>query len=170
MKRQKRKSKPRQKKQAQPHDKTVASNKKKSRREFFTTASNIGVIAAAVGGVGWFFVSEVCAATREADLDRIGNGIPAVVQIHDPECPSCRALQKETRAALKKFGDTELQYLVANIRTEKGRQLANKHGVGHITLLLFDGQGKRQEILAGQNTSSYLEYAFRQHLARTSRK
>lgn len=120
--------------------------------------------------MGWFFIDEVCATTRENDLTRIGNGIPAVVQIHDPECPRCRALQKEVRDAMSNFKENELQYLVANIRLAKGRQLAIKHRVGHVTLLLFDGKGNRRGILAGPNSSDYLEDLFRGHLARVSPK
>jgi len=44
----------------------VAADKKKSRREFLTTLKNTGLIVTVSGGVGWFFVSDVCAATREA--------------------------------------------------------------------------------------------------------
>lgn len=144
-------------------------DKKKSRRDFFATLSNVALVTAATGGVGWYFIGEVCATTRENDLTRIGNGIPAVVQIHDPECPRCRALQKETRDAMTNFEEKELQYLVANIRLDKGRQLARKHGVGHVTLLLFDGKGNRRGILAGQNRSDYLEGVFRNLLPATSR-
>lgn len=147
-----------------------APGKASSRREFFSSLSNFGLIAAAGGGVGWFLIDEVCATTRENDLTRLGNGIPAVVQIHDPECPRCRALQKQARDAMSNFSENELQYLVANIRLAKGRQLATKHGVGHVTLLLFDGKGNRRRILAGQNSSDFLENAFRNHLAKVSRQ
>ena len=151
-----------------PPAKAAAPGKTTSRREFLATLSNAGLIVAASGGVGWYLIDEVCATTRENDLTRIGNGIPAVVQIHDPECPRCRALQKEARDAMSGFNENELQYLVANIRLTKGRQLATKHGVGHITLLLFDGKGNRRGVLVGQNTSDYLEDAFRDHVTRVS--
>jgi hypothetical protein len=145
-------------------------DKRAGRRKFLATLSNAGLILAAGGGAGWFFIDEVCATTREIDLTRIGNGIPAVVQIHDPECPRCRALQKEARRAMSNFNENELQYLVANIRSANGRRLANKHRVGHVTLLLFDGKGKRRGILSGPNSSDYLETAFRDHLVRLRRE
>jgi len=112
----------------------------------------------------------MCRYTGSADLDRIGNGIPAVVQIHDPQCPSCIALQRETREAMSDFDESELQYLVANIKSAKGRELANKHQVRHVTLLLFDGNGKRQRTLAGPNSSGYLKSVFKSHLARSSQE
>lgn len=170
MKRQKNTAKSRRKKQVPPHENAVAADKKKSRREFLTTLKNTGLIVTVSGGIGWFFVSDVCAATREADLERIGNGIPAVVQIHDPQCPSCIALQRETREAMSNFDEGELQYLVANIKSDKGRELANKHQVRHVTLLLFDGKGNRQRTLTGPNSSGYLKSVFKSHLARSSRK
>lgn len=165
MKRTKRAAKARKKPQA-PSPATAATpeqatNEKVSRRDFFSKLGSYAVIAAASGGAGWYFIDEVCATTRENDLTRIGNGIPAVVQIHDPECPRCRALQKEAREAMSNFKEDELQYLVANIRLGKGRQLASKHGVDHVTLLLFDGKGNRRAVLAGPSTSDYLETVFR---------
>ena len=135
-----------------------------SRRSFLRKAAGGAAAVAALGGVGWYFVSSVQATNREADLSKIGNGIPSVVQIHDPQCPTCRALQREVRDALEAFDDGELQYLVANIRSDEGRGLALAHDVGHVTLLLFDADGERRHVLAGPNTSEYLEEAFRQHL------
>ena len=119
----------------------------------------------AVGGiVGWYLISEVDAAFCEGDLTRIGNGKPTVVQIHDPQCPQCVALQKEARKAAPEFEDDELQFAVANIRSEKGRRLANEHRVGHVKLLLLDGNGKRRRTIVGSNASAYLERKFRSHV------
>lgn len=122
------------------------------------------VVFAVIGAVGWYLVGEVNAAICEGDLSRIGNGVPAVVQIHDPQCPHCVALQKEARDAVSNFDEDELLFLVANIRHSEGRRLANAHRVGHVTLLLFDGDGKRRRILAGPNKSEYLTREFRSHL------
>ncbi len=136
------------------------------RREFLGRLRNGALVAAGVGGVGWYVVSEVWAGIEEADLSKIGNGTPTIVQIHDPQCPTCQALQREARKALDQFGDGELQYLVANIRQDKGRRFASKHGVPHVTLLLFDGAGKHRDTLSGPNTAENLEHAFRRHLER----
>ncbi|MEM7042140.1 MAG: thioredoxin family protein [Pseudomonadota bacterium] len=132
------------------------------RREMLGRFRNIGLIAAGLGAGGWWIVSEVRAGIHEADLTRIGNGIPAVVQVHDPHCPTCQALQREVRAAMAPFGDDELQYLVANIRQDKGRDFQRQHDVPHVTLILFDGDGERQEILSGPNRADHLEQVFRQ--------
>ncbi len=97
---------------------------------------------------------------HEHDLSRVGNGRPTVVQIHDPQCSLCLALQTETRKALKMLDDDALDYVVANIRSEKGQTFANRYGVQHVTLLLFDGRGELQDVLQGQRGSYQLKAAF----------
>ena len=124
-----------------------------------------GLIAfAVVGSVGWHLAEEVRATAREHDLSQLGNGTAAVVQIHDPRCSTCKALQRETRIAINAFDPSEIQYLVANIRTSEGRTFARTHRVGHVTLLLFDGNGKRRDTLVGLNTAKKLERLFRRHV------
>lgn len=140
-----------------------------SRRNILLKARN-GVIALAViGGAGWYMVEEVRAVNREQDLSTLGNGVATVVQIHDPQCPKCTALQREARDAMDEFEAGEIQFLVANIRTDEGRAFARKHGVGHVTLLLFDGEGKRLDTLVGPNTAKNLERVFRRHIVRSKR-
>lgn len=107
---------------------------------------------------------EVTTSLAEHDLSQVGNGTPTVVQVHDPECQLCRALQSETRDALCEVDDDDLQYLVANLRTASGRKFAAAHGVGYVTLLLFDGDGQRQGILSGVRNADSLEEIFRDHI------
>lgn len=102
----------------------------------------------------------VGASISEQDLSKIGNGTPAIVQIHDPGCALCLALQRETRQSLKTFDRDALTYLVANIKTPKGRDFANRYGVPHVTLILFDGQGEVHDILNGSYQSDTLTRAF----------
>ncbi|MEH6404921.1 MAG: hypothetical protein V7750_16205 [Sneathiella sp.] len=147
----------------------AASKKALSRRSFFNTMRNGAIAALIVGGGAWFVVDEVMATLDEQDLTKLGNGIPTIVQIHDPQCSQCIALQRETRKALENFENGKLQYLVANIKSDEGRTLAATHGVRHVTLLLFDSKGKRQKILAGPNQSGYLTDVFRQHLEKFGR-
>ena len=139
-----------------------------NRRDFLQNAGYGLAGVAIVGGGGWYLASSVYAGIVESDLSRLGNGIPTVVQIHDPSCPQCRALQKEARKALAELDDSEIQYLVANIREPEGRALAAAHGVGHVTLLLFDGSGQRRGVLAGQNSSELLLGAFKRLIRRSN--
>lgn len=164
MKRQKKKSQKLPTRQAVPKTNAAATEQGLDRRAFFGKVRNLALYGAIGGGVAWYFVKEVDAAICEGDLSRIGNGVPTVVQVHDPQCPRCVALQKEAREAVSSFEDGELQFLVANIRTEEGRRLANKHRVGHVTLLLLDGAGKRRRTIVGPNTSDYLERQFQSHV------
>ncbi len=140
----------------------VEEAKPVTRRDMFRRYGYRAAAVAVVTVGGWFIVQDVQATAREHDLTRIGNGVPAVVQIHDPSCSVCAALQKEARAAIKAFDEDELQFLVANIKDARGSKLAADNGVPHITLLLFDGKGKRHEIMRGPQDRSVLEPAFRQ--------
>lgn len=137
-----------------------------SRRDFLRKVRNGGIALAVVGGGSWYLVDTVRASMREHDLSRIGNGVPTVVQIHDPQCPQCVALQRETRDALCEFDGGQLQYVIANIRSPEGRQLATTHRVGHVTLLLFDPAGERRATLSGPKDADYLVAAFRRHVTR----
>lgn len=140
-----------------------------SRRDLIANLQYAAIGAAVLGGGGWFAVGEVCASVRDHDLSRIGQGVPTVVQIHDPQCPQCLALQSETQAALQAFDADELHYVIANIRSAEGRAFARAHGVEHVTLMLFDGEGRPQQVLSGLNQADRLERAFRRHLERASR-
>lgn len=172
MKRQKRRNKPAGKAQQTGHQQASPAPESDgaapaSRRNFMKLAGN-GVLAlAAIGAVGWYFVSDVTATVQEHDLSKIGNGIPAIVQVHDTTCPTCKSLMRETRAAMAEFGDDELQYLVADLDSEAGGALAAKHQVGKITLLLFDGQGNKLNTLSGPNSSERLINAFKLHIERS---
>jgi len=123
----------------------------------------IGVGAAGLvvlGGAGVWGMGHVQAIQAEHDLSRLGQGVPVVVQVHDPQCPVCNALQDEARAALRGFEEDEMLYLVANIRTAEGSDFAARHGVPHVTLLLFDSAGRLRETLRGPHEADALRPAF----------
>ncbi len=136
------------------------------RRGFMKIAGTIGLATVVVGAGGWFFVDDVMSTQLEHDLSRIGNGMPAIVQIHDPQCPKCTALQREARTALSELDNPDLQYVVANIRSREGKAYADRHGVAHVTLLLLDGSGKVRNTLTGPHSSAALLQAFSRHMQR----
>ncbi|MEM1200723.1 MAG: hypothetical protein AAGI06_15595 [Pseudomonadota bacterium] len=164
MKQQKTKRRQHSKKSSRQANQQVQKSADVSRRNVLGLVRNWGIVAALAAGGGWYLVDEVTATIAEQDLTKIGNGPPTVVQIHDPQCSRCIALQRETRKALKAFDSDELQYVVANIRTDKGRALARANQVGHVTLLLFDGKGQRRQVLQGPSHKDYLEMMFRKHV------
>ncbi|MFK7963276.1 MAG: hypothetical protein AB8C46_04840 [Burkholderiaceae bacterium] len=143
--------------------------KRPDRRTSLKRFRNGALLMAGLGTGSFYIGSSVLAGIEEGDLTQIGNGKPTIVQIHDPQCPTCRALQREARLALEKFDEGQLQYLVANIRKEDGKALAAKHRVQHVTLLLLDGAGRRSEVITGLTKSAYLEQAFRRHLRRAGK-
>ncbi|MEM9062824.1 MAG: thioredoxin family protein [Pseudomonadota bacterium] len=137
-----------------------------SRREALGLAKFLGVGALVLGGGGWYFTSKVMAGMREGDLSKIGDGMPAIVQVHDPQCPDCRALQRAARQALDEIDTSQVHYLVASLDTPQGRQLAQENGVGRVTLLLFDGKGRVRGVIQGRRSKEALLDAFNQHLRR----
>jgi len=139
-----------------------------SRRQVLGGWAKTGLgIAVVGGGAGLLLTRTVAADVHEHDLTRIGQGIPMVVQVHDPMCPTCLALQKQVRKAMRAFDDDTLQYAIASLDKPEGRDLAIRNGVGKITLILFDAEGNRQAILHGPNSSDRLERAFRAHIGQS---
>lgn len=136
------------------------------RRDVLRLARNGAIGLSAVGGIGFFFVQNVRSSIHEHDLTRVGNGTPTIVQIHDPQCSLCRALQSETRSALSEFGEDELDYVVADIRTDEGSVFARRYSVPHVTLLLFDKTGQLKATMRGQRQADELAIAFRQLVRR----
>lgn len=142
--------------------------KDKSKRNFLTTLRNYAIGFAIVGSAGGVWAYSIQGSLHEQDLTRIGQGVPSIVQVHNPQCSLCRSLQRETRAALEEFGDDELTYLVADINTAGGRDIADKYSVPHVTLLLFDGAGELQHIVRGVQQKETLVAEFQDLLKRSS--
>jgi predicted secreted protein len=140
-----------------------------SRRALLRTVRNGALAAAVLATGGWVVVHRVQRHNELHDLTVIGNGVPTVVQIHDPQCPTCNQLKAEMLRAARDFAADELQVRIADIRTAKGRALADHHGVPHVTLLLFDGAGQVRDVLQGLTNSRFLRVAFRDHVERWSR-
>lgn len=103
------------------------------------------------------------------DLSVIGNGIPTVVQIHDPGCPKCRKLRENATTALRRV-DHDIQYRIADITTRPGRLLQRVHQVPHVTLLLFDGGGELKRVISGVSGVESLERAFNSHVNPRARR
>lgn len=121
--------------------------------------------SALVLGGGFWGVSSFRTYAAEHDLSRVGQGAPAIVQVHDPQCPTCTALQKQTRRALKDFDGCGLTYLVADIKTPEGAAFARRYNAPHVTLLLFDGAGDLKRTVRGLHDSPHLAEVFAAHKA-----
>ncbi|MEO0379610.1 MAG: hypothetical protein AAF252_05030 [Pseudomonadota bacterium] len=136
-----------------------------TRRNLLKLAGGGVLTAAGAGGVGLWAVGSFRAYAAEHDLTRVGQGGISIVQVHDPQCPTCTALQKQTRAALRDFDDCGLTYLVADITTPDGAAFARKYRASHVTLLLFDGAGELHETVQGLHQASQLAQTFAAHKA-----
>ena len=135
-----------------------------TRRDVMGKLAWFGIGGIAILGVGGAFAMDFRNKMAEADLARIGAGIPAIVQIHDPNCALCRDLQRETRAALKRFSDDELVYLVANIQTIDGADFQAQMGLPNVSLVLFNAAGDRIAHVQGVTPRAELEQTFRDRL------
>jgi hypothetical protein len=135
-----------------------------TRRSFMTMAPYVlgGIIVAS--GIGYLGISAVQADLAEQDLTNIGNGIPTIVQVHDPACSMCIALEKETRAAFSDIDDDDLAYRVASLTSDVGSEFAAQHTAGYATLLFFDAGGTLTQRLHGENDRATLETAFLAHI------
>ena len=98
------------------------------------------------------------------DLSVLGDGSPAIVQIHDPSCRLCRRLMANTKKAL---GDRDdITYRIADITQTKGREFQERYGVPHVTLLLFNAKGRHVHTVQGVTPAEELVEHFRRHLPR----
>lgn len=95
-----------------------------------------------------------------ADISVIGDGMPVIVQVHDPGCPTCRRLLSNVESAYPEFSDS-IEFRIVDIESSEGRRFAREHGVSHVTLVLFDGSGEVHRILEGVRSTDELRRAFR---------
>ncbi|MEO0371189.1 MAG: hypothetical protein AAF231_07005 [Pseudomonadota bacterium] len=133
------------------------------RRSFLSRTSKAIIGVAMLGGGGALAFGAVRATAREQDVSRVGQGVPTVVQIHDPSCSICNALQKEARKALEGIDADSLDYVVANIKTDEGRAFANLHRQPHVTLMLMDPDGNPVQVLNGPQDGDDLRVIFEAH-------
>jgi len=164
MKRQKRAPRPQKKKNDAAPVAKPAPETGLTRRSMLDKLQKFGIAVVVIGGAGLLLTRTVNATMHEHDLTRIGQGVPMVVQVHDPHCNVCVMLQKQARRAMKNFDEGELQYVIADLAKPEGRALAIENSVGKTTLLLFDGKGTRRAILPGLRDSGALERSFRAHI------
>jgi hypothetical protein len=133
------------------------------RRSLRQIATYLAGGAVLLGG-GAVFALDVRDKLTEQDLSVIGQGTPVVLQIHDPQCSMCAALQKQTRLALKSFGSDDVLYRVANIRSDAGAAQQRKEGLPHVTLALYNGVGERVHVVQGVTEADELIDVFKQTL------
>jgi hypothetical protein len=145
-------------------------SKKKSKRQFVSIIRSVMVLVVLVmvGGAGITALNNNYDTNH--DLSVIGQGIPTVVQIHDPQCQLCVRLRSNANAAIARIADEDILFRVADVTTPEGRSLQRKHNVPHVTLLLFDKDGKLNRSLNGVKTDDELHQIFLAHINRRANR
>ncbi|RUR26714.1 hypothetical protein ELY33_16520 [Vreelandella andesensis] len=118
------------------------------------------IIAFLAVPIAWLIANEHT-SKAESDLSVIGSGVPVAVQIHDHSCPLCQRLKANAEEAIAK-SEVPPEWRIVDINTTKGADFANQYGVGHVTILLFDGHGNRQETIQGVTSVQALTSSFEQ--------
>jgi hypothetical protein len=126
------------------------------------------VVLISVGGAGFAAFKNNYDISH--DLSVIGQGVPAVVQIHDTTCNLCLTLRRNASSAMAKFSDEDLLFRVADVSTPEGQRLMRKYDVSKVTLLLFDRDGKMNLSLNGVKDDDVLHQAFLAHINRRANK
>jgi len=126
-----------------------------------------GAIAALVlTGVGFAVGGLNRAERRVRDLSLIGNGVPAVVQVHDTTCPICSELRANVKRIEREFDDDELLIRIADIHDDDGLAFAARHTAERrVTLLFLDGEGGLVDTQTGVQEPDALRRVFALHAA-----
>jgi len=154
-------SKKKRKIKKQSNNKT--QNKKKTfsfnRRSFV----KLGVVSALAIPAYVALSAHTKKSKAERDLSVIGNGTPTLIQVHDETCPSCRQLLSSVKGVINNFPD--IQFKIADLRSNKGIKFASKHQVYKVTLMYFDSRGRKVDVASGLQTkdevSSFIKRASR---------
>lgn len=141
---------PRKARKSRPH---------RSRRRILRRARSVAVVLALCSAGVLGLTAYKHSYDVSHDLSVIGNGVPTVVQIHDPGCRLCQSLRRNVDSVKGEFRD-RIQFRIADIHTRSGRALARRYDVPHVTLLLFDGDGKLVTVLSGVRDPDDLRPSF----------
>lgn len=99
---------------------------------------------------------------EQHDLTVIGGGMPVIVQIHDPGCPTCRRLKNIVDNALD--SNDSVLYRLADITSAEGKALQEKYAVPHVTLLYFNADGKHVHTTTGLQSAGEVRDAVGRYL------
>lgn len=141
---------------------TAGARRKRQKRELLKVAIAVLIVVPMIGTALAVFKHNY---DITHDLSVIGEGLPTVVQIHDPKCQLCLELRRNASAAIEDM-DGSLLFRVADITTPAGRRLQRQHDVPNVTLLLFDGKGELRRVLNGVKSEALLEHTFSRHIER----
>lgn len=97
------------------------------------------------------------------DLSVVGQGVPTVVQVHDPACPVCVDLRANVESVIGDFSREQLLLRYADLQTRDGADFGRRHDAGRVTLLFFSGDGELVARHTGLLTPADLRRVFTRH-------
>ena len=80
------------------------------------------------------------------DLSRIGQGLPAVVLMHDRNSVKSQALMELLNSIRSDYAG-RIEFLAIDIDSREGRVFSRRQAVGGAMLLCFDARGTRRALL-----------------------
>lgn len=95
------------------------------------------------------------------DLALIGKGKPAVVQVFDPNSVSSLDLMEAFNGVRDDY-EGRIEFLLADLNRDEGKQFAQTHGVGSNTLVLFGPDGTKVGTVPGPQDAEALKKLFKQ--------
>ncbi|MDA3949259.1 MAG: hypothetical protein PF508_08530 [Spirochaeta sp.] len=127
----------------------------------------IGAVVVLIAlGLGATIAAVERSEDRVHDLTAVGQGVPAVVQVHDTTCPVCSELRANIERIEDDFSDDQLVIRVADIHTDAGERFARRYTTQRrVTLLFLDGEGEITDIQTGLQTAAQLKDSFESHAA-----
>ncbi|TVQ29476.1 MAG: thioredoxin family protein [Spirochaetaceae bacterium] len=128
-------------------------------------AVSLGIAIVLLAGVAAMIFASNRNGRSLYDLSAVGNGVPAVVHVHDHACPVCRDLRTNVSRIENEFTDDVLVIRVADLHTDAGRAFALRYGAGFRTLLFFDADGNLVTSQTGVQESAVLRRVFARHAA-----
>lgn len=105
----------------------------------------IFVLILAVFVVGYFLLP----SGFSSDLERIGEGRPAVVVVHDHNYVESVELM-ENLDGVRGAYEPQIDFLVADLNHPDGAEFAEEYQVSAVTLLAFDAEGERLDVRTGR--------------------
>ena len=145
-------------------------SQKKAKRRIRNIRRFVMILAVLVMAGGTGFTAFKNNYDISHDLSVIGQGIPTVVQIHDPKCQLCLRLRSNANSAMARIAGDDLLFRVADVTTPEGRRLQRIHNVPNVTLLLCDRDGKLNRSLNGVKSDDVLHQAFVAHISRRANR
>lgn len=149
--------------QARKREERKAQARKKRRKRLLMALSIVALTAVAAGA-GITLFNRRAEAVR--DISAVGQGVPAVVQVHDNTCPICTELRSTVARIEGEFADDNLLIRVADIHTDEGLAFAARYtSARRATLLFIDGRGNLVAEQSGAQAADVLRRNFELHAA-----